>query len=593
MSGTAKHIRLQIAMKIALRADPIKSMFHCMMVREEKVVVTRPIVSGGGASLTPERGQARLISVDNEAHEFTGARYGVDVSMGLAGAQFMTQWKDELDVKLAAQHKDMDEAYISNAYRALRLDATPIEEALLMGDVVRGSTQGRERLREAAQIHADLTMIFQKTDFPMEGLMSAIAKAAVNTPAIDGQGGTPTLLVPMGCSMLDKYTQDAYMTYSVSGIKKDGSDIKVPMTSMRKCTQFNVNIVEHVPPLDMTQSDSSNPQAITSELLRSIVVATHHPIDDQTLAYDRNSYRMGIVDFPNKLVQMYSKTSDDLVTHINRSIRAAVDEFNVRTAADKRIVNTPLVSFDEDSRTFRCTNLHHAHVRLGQAGFRMLDSTAGDYTDAVTPINLELMRPRTVLWCESAIYCSVPGKSSAVMFFGYPQYGVSINIPSEELLVVSRNIFGAGIIEKRHFILIPDVSLHTIESGAGSKVAWEVDDYVCAHEEMTGRPTDVVLMAKSELMPWDMVFSCPLMVLLNCQNSAPWYYTLQSSISSADALAIEVSGRASSMPLIPFLGTVYNKDLKPVYSNGGHMGSVDSEAGTRKVGLIRVASVKR
>lgn len=99
-------------MSFATRPDPIKSILAQKVVRTKKIIVTTPVVTGGGAQITPERALARVVSTSAQAREFETARYGLDLIMNINAFLQPDAAAEELRVKLQAQRLQMDEAWI-------------------------------------------------------------------------------------------------------------------------------------------------------------------------------------------------------------------------------------------------------------------------------------------------------------------------------------------------------------------------------------------------------------------------------------------------------------------------------------------------
>lgn len=99
-NGTARVIQKTATMSFALRPDPVKSIMAQEVVNESKIIVITPVVTGGGAQITPERSAAKVVSTTASAREFELARYGLDVIMNLNGAHQPEVWAEELNTKL-------------------------------------------------------------------------------------------------------------------------------------------------------------------------------------------------------------------------------------------------------------------------------------------------------------------------------------------------------------------------------------------------------------------------------------------------------------------------------------------------------------
>lgn len=90
-------------MTFTQRPDPIKAILATKVVKTKKIIVNTPKVTGGGATITPERALANVVSTSAEAREFETARYGLDIIMNINEFHQPAVATEELRVKLAAQ----------------------------------------------------------------------------------------------------------------------------------------------------------------------------------------------------------------------------------------------------------------------------------------------------------------------------------------------------------------------------------------------------------------------------------------------------------------------------------------------------------
>lgn len=204
-------------MSFALRPDPIKAIMAQEIVNEEKIIVITPVVTGGGAQITPERAAAKVVSTTATAREFHLARYGIDVIMNLNGAHQPEVWAEELNVKvtkpahpllsvqfncplfslldffttaagyawisvgsrrcsagccyslltraqLKAQRKQMDEAWMGIAYQTLMEEGVSIIQAMLRSNPVAGTKSGRARRIAADRMYANMFACMDKDE---------------------------------------------------------------------------------------------------------------------------------------------------------------------------------------------------------------------------------------------------------------------------------------------------------------------------------------------------------------------------------------------------------------------------------------------
>jgi hypothetical protein len=179
LNGTARIIRAKVATTTATRADPIKVIMALQIVDESKVIVITPIVTGGGAQITPERASAKLISTSATQKEFFLARYGVDVSMNLNGVHQPKVFADELRVKLDHQRQNMEDALVGLTYNVVLEEGTSLSQAMLRGDPIKGTLKEKRRLIEADRLHAALSLTVNKDEY-VSAPCVAICRVVIN-----------------------------------------------------------------------------------------------------------------------------------------------------------------------------------------------------------------------------------------------------------------------------------------------------------------------------------------------------------------------------------------------------------------------------
>ena len=81
IAGTARQLNLSMAVWVSAAKDPLKLCLGTEIMNEEKLIITRQYVAGGGAQLTAERAPARLISIKEDQREARVERYGVDIEV--------------------------------------------------------------------------------------------------------------------------------------------------------------------------------------------------------------------------------------------------------------------------------------------------------------------------------------------------------------------------------------------------------------------------------------------------------------------------------------------------------------------------------
>jgi len=148
---------------------------------------------------------------------------------------------------------------------------------------------------------------------------------------------------------------------------------------------------------------------------------------------------------------------------------------------------------------------------------------------------------------------------------------------------------GAGVVDPQSLIILHDVQGAGFLKGHGGNFQPNTTQYVAPgyedDDEYAGEGTDLVLMAKLNKTPWTDLMNDPLFVFLNL--AGPYSDMIRQKINYqtdgeypdfADIHAFDPTGnkaRDNELPLIPYCGTVWNKELKKVHINNGHLEGLD------------------
>ena len=533
-NGTAKVIQKTATMSFALRPDPVKSIMAQEIVNEEKIIVITPVVTGGGAQITPERAAAKVVSTTATAREFTLARYGLDVIMNLNGAHQPDVFASELNTKLAAQRKQMDEAWIGLTYEAIMNEGVSIVQAMLRSNPVHGVKSNKARQIAADRIYANLFACMDKDDYPIPNMISALSYAAVNTPVDGAPDAGAVLLVPPGTFTTSKYTRPAEMNFNLSGIPlgDNESSLAVPLTNVRSDTEYNLRILTHFPPADYTKYDSENPQVTHNELMREVGIANYYPLDSFV---SNAECKFHVTDFRTRNLAMVTVAAG------GETLPAEFRDF----AANYNFVK--------------------AGYGLGGAG--------------ITSENVErfVLRPNMRLKMLSAIYCAKPGADTGRMMMSYPQTGVAIDRQTEELLIPMRMYMGAGVVDKQNLIILNDIQGAGFVGGHGSRLCPIGGEFMSPGDEDDDEYSsghDLMVCMKLEKTPWTDLINDPVFRAheFNRPNrSSPFYHLIAAALG--DGIPDEFE--TDDVPVIPYAGAMWNEARTKIQSNNGHLEGLD------------------
>lgn len=613
IEGTAEVIQRNIAMSFAKRPDPIKSFMAQKILKSKSMIVNTPKVTGGVATLTPERALARVVSTAAESRTFETARYGLDIIMNTNMFQQPIVAAEELRVKLAAQRLQMDEAWIGLTYQTVLDEGVSLVAAALRANPVKGVKQGRARRIEASNMHANLFATFDKDDYAIPNIFAALSWAGVYTPV----GGAPSggvLLVPPGTNLI-QYTDPSHMNFFMSGIAQGNESIPFPLDNVRTDSMYGVKILTHFPPADYTNYDSENPQVTNNELMRPVAISNYYPIDSHTWEWsgDAREGRPG----PGPVNGIMTSMADARVAGPGGEWNLGMTNFETRDwtfhrfdALDLqeslRVAARNLVAFGYDNRKSAigseklCPQMMVTGLRALMASFGRGDGelpryqfrTPHEFDDRPYRITPFLWRPHHVLMMNSAIYCARPGEETGYMLMGYPKSSVAISQTTDHLIVTLRMYLGAGVVNPQNIIILHDVQAAGNIKGHGCRLQKDPSRYTPQSDEDEEGGDDLVFMAKLESTPWTDLLNDPIFVLLNLRG--PMSEIIRQKVEYDGGAADEfpdfadVTGREGGMPpmdpdrprslelpIIPYCGTVINGAMVKVHRNNGHLEGLD------------------
>ena len=266
ISGTAKNVQVEVSQRLAGFKDPIKAILGVGVHSEQKIIIRRQYVAGGGAGIVPERAPARTVAIQEDTREVMLTRYGGDIEFNMNLLLRPELAQRELKMKLGAQEAALEQALIRIGYEAVLSQGTSLCTALVNSS--NHLHNSADNGKTASIIHAKTIFgIMNKTAFPVHNLMAAAKRAA----AYDISRAKKTVMIlPHGLPEMLKYTKPETMVFAVSGVGKDKVDVELDGGYTDPAT--NCTIFTHIPPTN-NDHGAANPYAQQSMLSREVVIS--------------------------------------------------------------------------------------------------------------------------------------------------------------------------------------------------------------------------------------------------------------------------------------------------------------------------------
>lgn len=246
--GTATVVQVGVAEHLASYNDPIKAILPAVQFTAgNRIIVKRKYVVGGGATITPERAPARTVAIQEDSREIVLTRYGGDIELNLNLFLRPDDAKEELDMKVEAQKRELERALTMIGYETIMAQGTDLADAILRSNpTYNGGTPANVAMEAVERIMFNSVFgAMAKFAYPVLNLMAAAKYASVyNTTQEVGS----VLLLPHGCPEMLRYTHKEEMTYAISGVAKSGRPaVDMPLNNVYYDPSVNVKIVVHVP----------------------------------------------------------------------------------------------------------------------------------------------------------------------------------------------------------------------------------------------------------------------------------------------------------------------------------------------------------
>lgn len=220
---------------------------------------------GGRALIVPERATARTVSVKKTSREVTLERYGGDLEMNLNLMHEPSMFKQELDLKIRAQQRELERVLIEIGYDTLLEGGMRLETAILRssaafnatidggGDGMGATTMG---LTAARIYNSKCFGVMNKHKYPMHAILSAAKYASAYSI---GQPGS-MMILPHGMPELLRYGRPEAMVFNINGLKTtDNKPITMELGTAHTDPATSIKMMTHIP-LPTYEYGTGNPR---------------------------------------------------------------------------------------------------------------------------------------------------------------------------------------------------------------------------------------------------------------------------------------------------------------------------------------------
>ena len=218
IQGSAKVISVNVGEYLASFEDPLKAILSTNIHKESRVIITRKYVVGGRAMITPEHAPARTVAIQEDVREVNLTRYGGDIEMNLNLFLRPAEAKEELDMKVGAQRRELERVLVDIGYNMLMTQGTDLVDAIIRSSPLYSAQQGTataEVIDAAERINIQTVFgAMSKHAYPVQNLLAA-AKYASSYTTSNEKGSV--LLLPHGLPDILRYTRQENMVYDIAG----------------------------------------------------------------------------------------------------------------------------------------------------------------------------------------------------------------------------------------------------------------------------------------------------------------------------------------------------------------------------------------
>jgi len=525
IQGTAKVLNVNVSEYLAAFKDPIKTILGTSIHREAKVIITRKYVVGGRALITPEHAPARTVAIAEDAREVTMTRYGGDIEMNLNLFLRPEDAREELDMKINAQRRELERVLVEGAYSMLMEEGTNIVDAIIRSNPAysTATNSSMQNIRDAAE-RINMSTVFgamSKHNFPVQSLMAAARYASAYSTST--QKGS-VLLLPHGSMDLLRHTRRENLVYNISGpellSRNKGKPISMEYEDAFTDPSTSVRIVIHRP-FPTFQAGVASPDVGLGGLSDIVTFASYYVLPALAAKPGDDPNLVGIVDFENRCwhnlgsVDTLVGARPTVLTPINDDVPdwakswAALPsgwpgtdknrEYVLELcAAEVKTSTAILEEFFTKAKDGECTkeevealvgktavpNL--VYMSAFEAAAELMDAAAWEDMDngkyaaftagVLAKVNAEvsahapvLVRPQMEAVMSSGIL-AVPGADTGELLIGYPFTSVSTS--STEIVKIQLRVYLGSVLKKpENVLLLRNICFEGLKSGAGTTVA--------------------------------------------------------------------------------------------------------------------------
>lgn len=265
ISGTATNVQVEVAQRLSGFQDPIKAIMGVGVHREQKIIIRRQYVAGGGAGPVPERAPARTVAIQEDTREVMLTRYGGDIEFNMNLLLRPESAKAELDMKLNAQQEQLENALVRIGYDQLLTTGTSLVNAIINSNHALHSSAAPGKHMDDIYVQTIFGAL-HKHPFPVHNLLAAAKRAS----AYDISTAKKTVMIlPHGTPEMLRYSKPETMVYYVSGVGREKVDVE--LEGGYTLPETNCTVFTHIPPAN-NDHGAANPHADRSLLTRSVTI---------------------------------------------------------------------------------------------------------------------------------------------------------------------------------------------------------------------------------------------------------------------------------------------------------------------------------
>lgn len=499
IDGTARVFADTVTTWMLNYKDPMKLMMGTLVVPEEKVIITREYVVGGGCQITAERSLAPVPQLKEDQREVFLDSYGADVMVNNNIAHKPALFQKQLGMLMGAQRIHLEERATSIMYNVAMTEGTSAISAYQKASAVSGHKSPFWRRVEAEQIyHGQQFALVNRFGDALRVLMGCLSRANKYTP----NNGTDALSVAiLPSDFLHKdLTRPSKQWFMVSGTP-DGSKPPVPTPMPNTMVlKENPNIavgIHHPRPMFDGPGGAASEQVMHNHLARDVGIALHYPLDIQTFIEDdgddNQGWHFGITNFKSESWAYFQLSIERVSRNLSQSLLGSNDE----GAIDHSLVKyDPSTGFTISQKTLedaiaRCEkfdqssflNSHDPEDNdeepLG-IGLASAKKAAKPGDGKRVRVKLALYRPNMRFNTLCGIFACGTGAEIGAYLVAYPKTMVASTQFMDMTRIGLRIAFGAALFARDRVVILEDIMVNGIIKGHGVSLSQSTYKFVDA-----------------------------------------------------------------------------------------------------------------